>query len=309
MNFLQNGTLRLFRFAGITVFLHWSWFLVGAWEVTDKTNRYSSLSWNVVEYLALFGIVLLHEFGHSLACRQVGGTAERIVLWPLGGIAFVSPPRRPGAMLWSIAAGPLVNALLFPILGGLLLLALRQGWNHSLPDLDSLVTNIFYINLIILVFNLLPIYPLDGGQILQSLLWFIVGRGRSLLIVSIIGFIGVAGMIGVAFFLHSIWFGFIAAFILLNCWGGLKQARALAKVEALPRRDGFFACPSCHAAPVIGEIWGCGQCRQPFDTFASGGVCPRCGATYTATRCPDCGALSPIQAWTLPPPVLPPTAP
>ena len=58
--------------------------------------------WNVVEYLALFLIVTLHEFGHSLACRQVGGTAERIVLWPLGGVAYVSPRsvREPRFGVW-----------------------------------------------------------------------------------------------------------------------------------------------------------------------------------------------------------------
>src|SRR5438477_7968109 len=72
--------------------------------------------WGVLEYLSLFVIVLIHEFGHALACRQVGGVANRIVLWPLGGVAFVNPPRRPGAYLWSIAAGPLVNVALIPIL-------------------------------------------------------------------------------------------------------------------------------------------------------------------------------------------------
>ena len=49
---------------------------------------------------------MLHEFGHALACRQVGGQADLIVLWPLGGVAYVNPPPRPGALLWSIAAGP-----------------------------------------------------------------------------------------------------------------------------------------------------------------------------------------------------------
>ena len=60
---------------------------------------YSSLTWNVLEYLSLFLIVMLHEFGHSLACRQVGGQANQIVLWPLGGVAYVNPPQRPGATL------------------------------------------------------------------------------------------------------------------------------------------------------------------------------------------------------------------
>ena len=71
--------------------------------------------WPVLEYLALFVIVLVHEFGHALACRQVGGQANQIVLWPLGGVAYVAPPPRPGATLWSIAAGPLVNVVLAPV--------------------------------------------------------------------------------------------------------------------------------------------------------------------------------------------------
>jgi len=54
-------------------------------------------------------IVLLHEFGQRDGLPAGGGTANRIVLWPLGGVAYVDPPQRPGAMLWSITAGPLVN--------------------------------------------------------------------------------------------------------------------------------------------------------------------------------------------------------
>ncbi len=114
----RQGSIRLFRFSGIDVFLHWSWFLLAAYEIErGGIGRYSSVAWNVLEYLALFLIVTLHEFGHSLACRQVGGQANQIVLWPLGGVAYVDPPQRPGATLWSIAAGPLVNVVLFPIFG------------------------------------------------------------------------------------------------------------------------------------------------------------------------------------------------
>src|ERR1051325_3889276 len=117
----QQGSIRLFRFAGIQVYLHWSWFLIALYEV-NRSRMYPSVFWNVLEYVSLFGIVLMHEFGHALACRQVGGRADQIVLWPLGGVAYVSPPQRPGAMLWSIAAGPLVNVVLFPILTGLMML-------------------------------------------------------------------------------------------------------------------------------------------------------------------------------------------
>ena len=105
---IRKGSIRLFRFAGIDLFLHWSWFLAAAYIIGEQEQKYSSLSWNVLEYLALFLIVMLHEFGHALACRQVGGMSDQIVLWPLGGVAYVNPPQRPGATLWSIAAGPLV---------------------------------------------------------------------------------------------------------------------------------------------------------------------------------------------------------
>ena len=124
----QGGSIRLFRIAGIDVFLHCSWFIVAAYQLTQRLNNYHAPIFAVYEYLALFGIVLLHEFGHALACRQVGGSADHIVLWPLGGIAFVNPPRRPGAVLWSIAAGPLVNVALLPVLGLLLIFARQAGW-------------------------------------------------------------------------------------------------------------------------------------------------------------------------------------
>ena len=172
----HKGSFRIFSFAGIAVFVHWSWFLVAIYSVQFRTQEYSSMLWNVLEYLSLFLIVLLHEFGHQLACRQVGGQTHDIVLWPLGGVAYVSPPQRPGAQLWSIAAGPLVNVVLTPLLGGLVWLSAQLGWGYAHSDLHELLKIVFIINLGLLVFNMLPIYPLDGGQILRSLLWFVVGR-------------------------------------------------------------------------------------------------------------------------------------
>src|SRR5208282_3140551 len=153
-------------------------------------------AWNVLEYLALFGIVLLHEFGHALACRQVGGTADRILLWPLGGVAYVNPPPRPGATLWSLAAGPLVNvALLLPLgaLGGRYLLEELQGLPGPQSDIAALITAVLSINIGLLIFNILPIYPLDGGQILRSLLWFVMGRARSLAVATVLGLVGAVG--------------------------------------------------------------------------------------------------------------------
>lgn len=294
-----QGTIRLFQFKGITVFLHWSWFLVAVYEIQSRKGQYSSITWNVLEYLALFLIVLLHEFGHSLACRQVGGQANQIVLWPLGGVAYVDPPPRPGATLWSIAAGPLVNVALIPIIMGIGRMSLLLGWYSAVPNLRPLLHAIFYIDVGLLIFNILPIYPLDGGQILRSLLWFMLGRARSLMVATILGFVGIVGFIGLAFWVHDAWLGAIAVFLLLNCWGGLRHAQALLRFAKLPRREGF-ACPACKTSPPIGDFWKCGKCGQAFDTFQTQGVCPNCATQFSVTKCLDCGAVRPISEWAKP---------
>jgi Zn-dependent protease len=296
MNNIRKGSIPLFRFAGIDVALHWSWFLVAAFEISGERRAYSSIAWNVAEYLALFLIVLLHEFGHALACRQVGGTANQIVLWPLGGVAYVNPPQRPGATLWSLAAGPLVNVALAPILYVVVALAGSSGWALAMPNLYVLLRTIEYINLGLLIFNLLPIYPLDGGQILRSLLWFGIGKARSLMVAVVVGFAGVAGLIALALWWQSAWIGIVAVFILLNCWSGWRHAQALLKIAKLPRRPGF-ACPSCGTAPPIGSYWRCSTCSKPFDTFETKAVCPNCKTQFPATGCLDCGRRYPIAEW------------
>src|SRR5580704_12716439 len=162
MGNLTAGSFPLFRIAGIQVYLHWTWLLIAYFEIVNRANRYQSMAWNVIEYLALFGIVLLHEFGHALACRQVGGQANRIMLWPLGGVAFVQPPPRPGALLWSIAAGPLVNVILVPITFMAFMSASSAGLRNLYPDFMHFLLTIAVINFALLAFNMLPIYPLDG---------------------------------------------------------------------------------------------------------------------------------------------------
>src|SRR3989449_2672658 len=196
----RQGSIGLFRFAGIQVFLHWSWFFVALIEINNRSKQYSSLVWNVLEYVTLFAIVLMHEFGHALACRQVGGSADQIVLWPLGGVAYVSPPARPGATLWSIAAGPLVNLVLAPVLA--LLTILSRQWS---ADIHGFLRAVCLTNFVLLFFNLLPVYPLDGGQILRSLLWFWIGRARSLMVTALVGFVGVAGLVALAAWAKSMW--------------------------------------------------------------------------------------------------------
>lgn len=221
---MRGGTIRLFRFAGIDVFLHFTWFIIAAYFISGYIRKYQSPVWGVLEYVGLFVIVLIHEFGHALACRQVGGVANQIVLWPLGGIAFVNPPRRAGAYLWSIAAGPLVNVILVPILGGMLMLV-----RASAPGSDVAVFlyDLNWINLGLLIFNILPVFPLDGGQIVRGLLWFPFGEFRSLQIASMIGLVGgaILGILGLM--AGSVWWAILAFFLLSRAWYGWQQAKAM----------------------------------------------------------------------------------
>ena len=225
----MQGAIRLFKFRGIQVYLHFSWFIIAAYEFTQRVGAYRRPIWSALEYLALFAIVLLHEFGHALACRQTGGNADQIVLWPLGGIAFVDPPRRPGAVLWSIAAGPLVNVILFPILSLLLLLMHGAGVRESNPDLYNFVFMVGFINGWLLVFNLLPVYPLDGGQILRALLWFPLGEIRSLQIASVIGLIGTIVLAGVFLLLGMsiFWTAILVFFLFSRAIAGWQYAKVM----------------------------------------------------------------------------------
>lgn len=228
----QQGAFPLFKFKGIQVSVHWSWLLVAVWQVDRgrASSEYPSVIWLVYEYLALFGIVLLHEFGHAFATRQVGGHAENILLWPFGGIAYVNAPPRPGAHLWSIAAGPLVNVALFPILWGLYY---WSGTSQNSLAVYLFLQHVFYVNTVLLVFNILPIYPLDGGQILQALLWFKAGYPKALLWASGVGLAG--GAVLLAFFLYSYlpeipWMpGLICLFLLSNSWQAFQKARLFLK--------------------------------------------------------------------------------
>jgi len=234
----MKGALPIFRLAGIRVYLHFTWFIVAALEVTRFAYRYHNPIWAVFEYLALFAIVLVHEFGHAFACRLTGGHADTVVLWPLGGIAFVKPPPRPGAYLWSIAAGPLVNAVLFPLLTLLAVAAARLDWRTVHPDFYNFVVAIFLMNGVLLFFNLIPVYPLDGGQIVRGLLWLKIGPIRSLKVASIIGFGGAILFALWAFTSRDIWLGILAFFIFAQAQAGWRAAQSLAlETGETARRD------------------------------------------------------------------------
>lgn len=297
----MQGGIPLFNLFGIQVSLHWTWFLVAFLMVQSRMGAYSSIGWNIAEYISLFAIVLMHEFGHSLACRSVGGRADFIMLWPLGGVAFVDPPQRPGAVLWSLVAGPLVNVILVPVLFVLMIAsgidgvdALRvpaNNWQHF-------VGNLFMINAALLVFNMLPIYPLDGGQILRAVLWFFIGPIRSLTIATVIGLGGAGLIMLLALAAGDVWLVILALFAAMQSWAGFQNAKAMRAVEE-PGARMEVRCPSCAVIPPIGPAWQC-QCGNRFDVFAHRGRCPNCGGVFMSIPCPSCGQLSHPYGWYAP---------
>lgn len=147
-----------------------------------------------VEMGVLFTLVLLHEFGHVFACRAVGGTADDVLLWPLGGLAACHPPHNWRADLATTLGGPMVNVLLLPATS-LGLWASGAGGAILFNPFDASATlgslagwgvialwYAHFLNIVLLGFNLLPMFPLDGGRVLHALAWARMDerRGREL---------------------------------------------------------------------------------------------------------------------------------
>jgi stage IV sporulation protein FB len=160
---------------------------------------------------SLFVIVLAHEFGHCLACRLMGGQADEILMWPLGGLAYCRPRNVPGAHLVTAIGGPAVNVIVCVIAGAMLGLLTGKWLGVALPNPMTLRglyepqvqrslahQSLFLINttsLILLLFNLMPVFPLDGGRIVQALLWPRYGYSRSMRLAVRTGYVGAIIMV------------------------------------------------------------------------------------------------------------------
>jgi len=211
---LLSGSVPLFRAFGIRVRAHNSLLifilltlLLG--RTQDYDLRSASLSMAI-----LFVVILLHEFGHCFAARSVDGTAEEILLWPLGGLAFPDTPHNPRARFWTVLWGPLTNVLICIFCAAAVYMLAQHHWVSfnpfkPLPPLGIEWHNAsfyfwwtFVISYTLLLFNLLPIFPLDGGQMVQTLLWRITGYHRSMLISCMVGMCASAGL---AIFAISLW--------------------------------------------------------------------------------------------------------
>lgn len=129
--------------------------------------------------LLLFGSILFHEFAHVFGARKTGGSGDEVLMWPLGGLAFVTPANNFRSEFWTIACGPLANLLLCLVslpavlsagvfwesLRPIMLPPLEFSFSDMTTTINSVFVLLFSLNFKLFVFNLLPIHPLDGGQI------------------------------------------------------------------------------------------------------------------------------------------------
>lgn len=227
----MSWAFPVFRVARITVRIHLFFlaFILAmlARSASVGSDASSGLVPTAIGLAALFLVVVLHEFGHCIACRAVGGRADEILLWPLGGLASCSPPERPKAHLWTALGGPLVNVALIAVLTPLIGLYSGQWLGLAIPNpfdlngmlqredlgggvvggaickalggsegsevaawIDLSVILLNYISWTLLLFNLIPMFPLDGGRIVQAILWRRNGYARSMRLACRSGLVG-----------------------------------------------------------------------------------------------------------------------
>lgn len=233
------GSVPFFTVFNIRVRVSASLLFVIGYELLVSELPYGIGVINAMTFgIALFGIVLLHEFGHCYAARKMGGEATDVLLGPLGGLAFVDAPNRPLPQLVTAVGGPAVNVIICAVTYGTMRLIVALN-PHAPFTLNPLMAGglIFYpylawvfdISLALLFFNLLPIFPLDGGRILQTLLWFKLRYYRASMITSVVGMIGsvLMFMYGIAFW--KSWYGLILVFIAISCFWTCFQLRAQLK--------------------------------------------------------------------------------
>jgi Zn-dependent protease/CBS domain-containing protein len=212
---------KLGRFAGIDVYMHVTFLLlVGfiALSAYRQTGTLASAVGGVVFILALFASVILHEFGHALTARRYHIATRDITLYPIGGVARLERmPDKPIEELWVALAGPAVNVVIALLLfvwlsvtGGLTPLA-----QMGVVD-GPLLERLLYANVSLVLFNLLPAFPMDGGRVLRALLALRLDYVRATQIAALLGqamavLFGFAGLFGNPFLLFIAWFVWMAA--------------------------------------------------------------------------------------------------
>ena len=285
---LWTGSVHLFTVAGIRVRIHASLILVIALVLLLGLGGFGdSIVMRVQSMAMLFLIILLHEFGHCFAARSVGGSADEILMTPLGGLAMAMAPRRPWPTFVTVAGGPAVNVVICLLCGvgiyfsiGLFPLgpwtigsvyrdvAFDSGWFKATSYLFWIYTWSYGL----LLFNLLPVFPLDGGQLLQSILWKPMGYYKSMILTLNIGLVGsvLMVMVGLGTF-GMLGGGLLLILIGVNCFINCLQLRAVMKAEgpwgfteedAVDYAGGLSASPRRSARRKLADKWAATRAKS-----------------------------------------------
>lgn len=266
----MNDSIPLGRIAGVKVGLNWSVLVIAAYltfalatSIFPETNPGlgdgTRAVMGVVAAALFLGSILLHEVGHAVQARRDGMTIDGITLWMFGGVArFVGMFPSAGAEFRIAIAGPLVSLALGLGFTGV---ALVPG----MPEpVDAVAAWLAYINIALLVFNLLPALPMDGGRVLRSAIWartkdfakatrIAGGLGRFL--AGGLVALGAVIAIGLGSALSGIWLALIGWFLLQASAGETRAATVAGKLAGLTVRDVMVAEPvTTTAATTLDEI-------------------------------------------------------
>ncbi|PYJ46749.1 MAG: site-2 protease family protein [Verrucomicrobia bacterium] len=228
----MGWSIPIFRVAGIQLRIHVTFLLLIAWLAFGYYAQGGSVAAasRVIFVLLLFLCVVLHEFGHAFAAKAFGINTPDITLLPIGGVARLERmPEEPLQELVIAVAGPMVNVVI--ALGLFVAGGSQAFFNPSTIEGGSLVAQLMTINILLLLFNLLPAFPMDGGRVLRALLATRMTYARATQVAALIGqgFAFAFGFIGLLFNPFLI---FIALFVYI----GASQEAALAQMKDVSRR-------------------------------------------------------------------------
>jgi Zn-dependent protease len=230
----MRSSLKVASIFGIEVRIHLTFliFLVWIWFSYYQIAGFAGAVQGVLFILALFACVLLHEFGHAFAARGFGIETPDITLLPIGGVARLSRiPEKPWQELVVAIAGPLVNvviaaALIFVIHGS----ASLEQLEYLESPRTELLAKLASVNVMLILFNLIPAFPMDGGRVLRALLAMAMPYARATQIAAWIGQ-GLAVVFGIFGIFGNPFLIFIAFFIFV----GAQQEAAMARSRGAPR--------------------------------------------------------------------------
>jgi Zn-dependent protease/CBS domain-containing protein len=240
----MKWSLKLGKLFGIDVYLHFTFLLLlvffGFYYWRTTQNVEAALQ-GVAFIVALFGCVVLHELGHALMARRYGIQTRDITLIPIGGIARLEKmPEKPGQELWVALAGPAVNVAIAAIL--LIGLAITGGFT-PLEELGvaggSFWLRLMVFNMILVAFNLLPAFPMDGGRVLRALLAMRIGRRRATAIAANVGQ-GMAILFGIFGFFYNPFLIFIGIFVYLGAQAEASMVEMQSALTGMRVHDGMM---------------------------------------------------------------------